>query len=480
MDNSTNDTNGHNTPENGSEGRVSPFASGGAGREALGLDQTAPPPGQPPAMKAGSKTMQLLEQLKRIKLPGMEQDIVSAGLVKNLNITEGLVKFNVVLEKPGLDIEDYVEQRVADELGDLSWIQECELGFLAGPPPGGIVQEMLGAPGGPAGGQIPFGGPAAGAGMPARQSSVNSEIDAAIGDDSAGAAGGVRAAQVSGASLQAAEMRSARFDAAHGPATAPQLENVRHVIAVGSGKGGVGKSTVAVNLALALLQNGFKVGLLDADVYGPSVPLMLGINEQPYVNDNEKLVPPELYGMKVMSIGLLLAPDQAVIWRGPMIHGVMKQFLGDVDWGNLDYLIIDLPPGTGDAPLSISQALPLTSAIVVTTPQEVASSVAQKSIAMFQRMGIQVLGLIENMSYFICPSCEEQHDIFGRGGAQRIAEAHGLPVLGEIPLDTRMRQGGDTGHPVLLQHPRSELAEAFRVIAARLAEQVRASETARP
>ncbi len=468
-----------NTPtDNNGEGRVSPFAAGGAGRDALGLDKGAPAPGDAAPLKAGSKTMQLLGQLKRIKLPGMEQDIVTAGLVKNLNITEGLVKFNVVLETPGLDIEDYVEQRVADELGDLTWIQECELGFLAGPQPGGIVQEMLGAPGGPAGGQSPFGGPASGAGMPARQSSVNSEIDAPIGEDAGGAPGGVRAAQVSGTSLQAAEMRSARFDATHGPSGTIELPGVRNVIAVGSGKGGVGKSTVAVNLALALLQNGFKVGLLDADVYGPSVPLMLGINEQPYVNDDEKLVPPELYGLKVMSIGLLLAPDQAVIWRGPMIHGVMKQFLGDVDWGNLDYLIIDLPPGTGDAPLSISQALPLTSAIVVTTPQEVASSVAQKSIAMFSRMGINVLGLIENMSYFICPSCEEQHDIFGRGGAMRIAEAHKIPVLGEIPLDTRMRQGGDTGHPVLLQHPRSELAEAFRVIAARLAEQVRAGERA--
>jgi ATP-binding protein involved in chromosome partitioning len=259
----------------------------------------------------------------------------------------------------------------------------------------------------------------------------------------------------------------------HEPTISEQsMPEIKHVIAVGSGKGGVGKSTVSVNLALALAQQGHKVGLMDADVYGPSVPLMLGLEGNPTVNADQKLEPLEKHGMKVMSMGFLLKPDQAVVWRGPMIHGVIRQFLSDVEWGELDYLIVDLPPGTGDAPLSLTQALPLTASVVVTTPQEVAASVAQKAMSMFERMGINTLGIIENMSYFICPHCEEMSDIFDRGGGRRLAEEHGIAFLGEIPIDIRMRKGGDVGEPVVVQFPDSELAQKFNEVAKSLAEQV--------
>jgi len=258
------------------------------------------------------------------------------------------------------------------------------------------------------------------------------------------------------------------------PQASPGLPDVQHVIAVGSGKGGVGKSTVAVNLALALAADGARVGILDADVYGPSIPLMLGVSGHPLISASEKLLPLLKHGVKVMSMGLLLQADQAVVWRGPMVHSVINQFLGDVEWGELDYLIVDLPPGTGDAPLSIAQALPLTAAVVVTTPQEVAASVAQKAISMFARMGLRILGVIENMSYFVCPHCGGESEIFDRGGGRALAANASVPFLGEIPIDTRMRHGGDTGEPVMVQYPDSELAEQFRGVARRLAHQVAA------
>lgn len=250
------------------------------------------------------------------------------------------------------------------------------------------------------------------------------------------------------------------------------LPNVKHILAVGSGKGGVGKSTVSVNLALALAAAGYKTGILDADVYGPSIPLMLGLSGRPMANEEEKIIPLEKHGIKVMSMGFLLSPDQAVVWRGPMVHGVVKQFIGDVVWGELDFLVVDLPPGTGDAPLSLAQELPLTAAVVVTTPQEVAASVAQKAMSMFQNVGLRILGLIENMSYFKCPHCGETSEIFGRGGGKVLAANATIPLLGEIPIDTRMRKGSDTGDPLMVEFPDSEIAGKFREIAARLAKQV--------
>jgi len=252
------------------------------------------------------------------------------------------------------------------------------------------------------------------------------------------------------------------------------LPNVKHVIAIGSGKGGVGKSTVSVNLALALAAAGHKVGLLDADVYGPSIPLMLAVSGNPLITQDERIIPLEKHGIKLMSMGFLLRPDQAVVWRGPMVHGVVRQFIGDVEWGELDFLVVDLPPGTGDAPLSLSQELPLTAAVVVTTPQEVAAAVAQKAMSMFQRLGIRILGIIENMSYFICPHCQESSEIFDRGGGRVLAGNALIPLLGEIPIDMRMRKGSDVGQPVVVEFPDSELAQQFKEIAARLAKQVEA------
>jgi ATP-binding protein involved in chromosome partitioning len=210
--------------------------------------------------------------------------------------------------------------------------------------------------------------------------------------------------------------------------------------------------------------------LLDADVYGPSVPLMLGLTGHPLISPEQKLLPLEKHGLKVMSMGLLLRPDQAVVWRGPMVHGVVKQFLSDVDWGELDYLIVDLPPGTGDAPLSLAQALPLTAAVVVTTPQEVAAAVAEKAMSMFERMNVRILGLIENMSYFLCPDNNKTYYIFGEGGGKTLANRHDVPFLGEIPIDIMMRKGGDVGEPVMAEEPDGELAQKFNAVAQKLVE----------
>jgi ATP-binding protein involved in chromosome partitioning len=239
------------------------------------------------------------------------------------------------------------------------------------------------------------------------------------------------------------------------------LPGVKNTIAVASGKGGVGKSTVAVNLAAALAQDGAKVGLLDADVYGPSIPLMMGTSARPAMQNN-KIQPLEAFGVKIMSIGFLLEADRALIWRGPLVAQLINQFLNEVNWGDLDYLIIDLPPGTGDVQLTLVQKIPLSGAVIVTTPQDVALADAIKGIQMFQEVKTPILGIVENMSFFICPHCGEQSEIFGFGGGERTAERYGVPLLGRIPLDTAIRQGGDIGHPIVISEPESPPAEAFR------------------
>jgi ATP-binding protein involved in chromosome partitioning len=246
------------------------------------------------------------------------------------------------------------------------------------------------------------------------------------------------------------------------------IDGVAHVVAVGSGKGGVGKSTVAVNLAVALAQDGARVGILDADVYGPNVPLMMGVRLQPYQKDG-KILPIEAHGLKLMSMGFLVDPETPVIWRGPMLHGVMQNFTRDVAWGELDYLVIDLPPGTGDVQLSLVQQVAISGAVIVATPQQVALDDAVKAIAMFQKVDVPVLGLIENMSYFTCPSCDARHEIFAHGGAEAYAKAHGLPFLGAIPLLPAVRIAGDEGQPVLVRDPHGAEATAFREVARRLA-----------
>ena len=248
---------------------------------------------------------------------------------------------------------------------------------------------------------------------------------------------------------------------------------VRNAVAVASGKGGVGKSTVATNLAVALAMKGARVGLLDADIYGPNIPIMMGVHERLRARaPSGKLLPLESYGVQLMSIGFLIDPKEPMIWRGPMLDKAIRQFLNDVEWGNLDYLIVDLPPGTGDAQLSLSQALPLTGAVIVTTPQDVALADVRRGMAMFVKVEVPLLGVVENMSYFVCGHCGEQTDIFGRGGGERISREKNVPFLGQVPLDPLVRQGGDAGQPIVILDADSPAALAITHIAELIAARV--------
>jgi ATP-binding protein involved in chromosome partitioning len=250
------------------------------------------------------------------------------------------------------------------------------------------------------------------------------------------------------------------------------IPGVKNIVAVSSGKGGVGKSTVAVNLAVALAQNGAKVGLMDADVYGPNVPLMLGAaGAQPQVF-NGQLVPVEAHGIKMISMAVLVPPDKPMILRGPMLHGVVRQFLTDVNWGELDYLIVDMPPGTGDVQLSLAQLVPVQGAVLVTTPQEVSLSDVRRAVKMFEQVNVPVLGVIENMSYFIAPDTGNRYEIFGKGGGQKLADEYGLNFLGEVPMGMEVREGGDKGVPVVVSAPDSPQTAAFRKVAEEVARQV--------
>jgi len=243
-----------------------------------------------------------------------------------------------------------------------------------------------------------------------------------------------------------------------------QVSGIKRVVAVASGKGGVGKSTVSVNLACALQKLGAKVGLLDCDIYGPSIPLMMGINQKPTISTDEKMVPPENYGVKLMSMGFLIEGDAPVIWRGPMIMKTIQQFIHSVDWGELDYLLVDLPPGTGDAQLSLCQTVPLDGGVIVTTPQEASLGVVRKGIAMFEKVNVPILGIVENMSYFTTPN-GERIEIFGHGGGRAEAERKGVSFLGEIPLYTEIRIGGDQGMPVAATAPESAPGQVFLQVA---------------
>jgi len=243
------------------------------------------------------------------------------------------------------------------------------------------------------------------------------------------------------------------------------IPGVRHIVAIASGKGGVGKSTTALNLAIAMVQNGLKVGILDADIYGPSLPRMLQLNGKPDINKDKKMIPPERFGLAVMSMGFLVAEDAPIIWRGPMVHSAITQLFRDVDWGARDILIVDMPPGTGDAHLTMALQVPLSGSIIISTPQDIALLDARKGLNMFKKVDVPILGIIENMSYFICPHCQERSDIFSHGGARQEAASLGVPFLGEIPLDIAIRQTSDEGVPIVQANIEGKIAVLYRHIA---------------
>jgi len=249
------------------------------------------------------------------------------------------------------------------------------------------------------------------------------------------------------------------------------IPGVKNIIAVGAGKGGVGKSTVAVNLALALAKYGGRVGLIDADIYGPNIPIMLGVRGQ-LETDGKKIVPAEKYGIPVVSMGFLTQDETPIIWRGPMLHGVVQQFFREVLWQELDYLVVDMPPGTGDVALSLSQTVPVSGAVVVTTPQVVSVADSRRAVAMYRKLNVPTLGIVENMSHFVCPSCDHESDLFGKGGGESAATDMGVPFLGRIPIYQPIREGGDSGNPIVLSEPDSAAARAFCEVAERTAAQI--------
>jgi len=271
-----------------------------------------------------------------------------------------------------------------------------------------------------------------------------------------------------------AEVRAKRTGATQGT-NSTHIEGVSHIIAVSSGKGGVGKSTVAVNLATALAMEGARVGLMDADVYGPNVPTMMGVTDQPKLfNDprrGEMFIPPVSHQVKVMSMGFLIQGDQPLVWRGPMLHSVVNQFCYKVDWGTLDYLVVDMPPGTGDVQLSLAQLVPVTGAVLVSTPQEVSMQDVRKAFHMFEKVRIPVMGVVENMSYFKCDKCDERHALFGEDGGKALAKKFNTELLAQIPIVKKVREGGDEGRPIVIRDPQSEVALAFRDLARKVAQQ---------
>jgi ATP-binding protein involved in chromosome partitioning len=285
--------------------------------------------------------------------------------------------------------------------------------------------------------------------------------------------------QLPGVSAVDVQMTAQVRSAVSGDLGKTPVPGVKNIIAVGAGKGGVGKTTVAVNLALALSKSGSRVAMIDGDIYGPNVPIMLGINTQ-LTTDGKKIVPAEQYGLQLVSMAFLTNDDSPVIWRGPMLHGVIQQFFREVRWDAIDYLVVDMPPGTGDVALSLSQTVPVSGSVVVTTPQTVSVADTRRAIRMYQKLNVPTLGLIENMSHFVCPNCRHEADIFGKGGGESLAAEVGVPFLGRIPLYEPIRRGGDTGVPIIVGEPTSAAADAFRAAAERLAAQISIASYKRP
>src|ERR1700674_2566920 len=272
--------------------------------------------------------------------------------------------------------------------------------------------------------------------------------------------------QIAGVTSVDVNMSARVREAVSADGTRQSVPGVKNVIAVGAGKGGVGKTTVAVNLAIALAKCGSKVGIIDADIYGPNVPIMLGMKSQ-LTTDGKKMVPAEKYGLQVISMGFLTGDDAPIIWRGPMLHGALQQFFREVQWDDLDYLVVDMPPGTGDIALSLSQTVPVAGAIVVTTPQQVSLADSRRAIAMYKKLNIPTMGVVENMSYFVCPNCRHEAEIFGHGGGEQMAADLGVPFVGRIPLYQAIREGGDSGVPLVISEPDSPAARAFMAAAER-------------
>ncbi|HEX3033507.1 MAG TPA: Mrp/NBP35 family ATP-binding protein [Thermodesulfobacteriota bacterium] len=330
--------------------------------------------------------------LKKVKYPGFSRDIVSFGIVKDIQVEDSKVTVSLLLPKPDEKLESEIRESVRKTLLESPGVSDVEIQTEAREP-----KRMPGE---------------AGAGIPQKS----------------------------------------------------KLPDIKYFIAVASGKGGVGKSTVAVNLALAISKKRKNVGLMDADIWGPSIPIMTGVKGRPKATE-QKIIPLEKYGLKLMSIGFLIDEDDTVIWRGPMVHGAVKQFIEDVEWKGTDYLVIDLPPGTGDAQLSLIQTAPLSGGIIVTTPQDVALIDVRRGVQMFRKLNVPVIGIVENMSYLVAPGSGEVIDIFGRGGGRKMAEKFNVPFLGEIPIDPQIRKGGDEGTPIVESHPESPAAKAFMDIA---------------
>ena len=285
--------------------------------------------------------------------------------------------------------------------------------------------------------------------------------------------------QVPGVTAVDVQMSARVREAVGADGSRQSVPGVKNVIAVGAGKGGVGKTTVAVNLALALARCGSKVGIIDADIYGPNVPIMLGMKGQ-LTTDGKKIVPAEKFGLQVISMGFLTTDDAPIIWRGPMLHGALQQFFREVAWTALDYLVVDLPPGTGDVALSLSQTVPVAGAIVVTTPQQVSLADTRRAVAMYRKLNIPTLGVVENMSYFVCTNCSHESDIFGRGGGEEMATALGTPFIGRIPIYQPIREGSDIGVPLMISEPESPAGRAFMAVAERTAAQVSIASYNRP
>jgi ATP-binding protein involved in chromosome partitioning len=362
---------------------------------------------------------QILDALQSVQDPFAKQSLVSRDMISGVAIKNGMVQFSIEIDPAKAGEYETVRRRAEEAVAAIPGVLSSTAVLTAESKSKGA--SAAGA--GPKGGAAP--------------SSANPH--------GAGAGSGTSGAKQGGAA------------------------QIKHIVAVASGKGGVGKSTTAVNLALALKALGLKIGMLDADVYGPSLPRMLGVSGRPESPDGKILKPMENYGIKAMSMGFLVAEDQPVVWRGPMVMGALQQMLSDVQWGELDILVVDMPPGTGDAQLTISQNTPLSGAVIVSTPQDIALLDARKGLNMFRKVDVPVLGIIENMSMYVCPNCGHEAHVFGHGGAKREAEKLGTPFLGEIPLDILIRETSDGGRPVVVSEPDGPHAKAYLAIA----EQVR-------